>query len=79
VVQALFDAWWEEKNERVLPEMLIKGDELMQVLMISPGPQVGYLLEAIREAQINHDIRDKDGAIALAQRLLQEIINKKMD
>jgi hypothetical protein len=56
---------------------MINGNKLMAALKLSPGPQVGYLLEAIREAQINHEIHDQQEAISLARRLLQENINKK--
>jgi putative nucleotidyltransferase with HDIG domain len=77
VVQSLLGAWWEDRDERVFPDTMINGSELMEALELSPGPQVGYLLESIREAQINHEIHDQQEAISLARRLLQENINKK--
>jgi putative nucleotidyltransferase with HDIG domain len=77
VVRSLLGAWWEDKEERVFPTTMINGNELMEALELSPGPQVGYLLEAIHEAQINHEIHDQTEAICLARRLLQENINKK--
>ena len=47
----LLEAWWEHPRERVTPPVLVNGDDLMKELGISPGPQVGKLIEAIREAQ----------------------------
>jgi tRNA nucleotidyltransferase/poly(A) polymerase len=72
VVRSLLEAWWEEKDDRVFPPPLVNGDELMDALGISAGPLVGDLLEAIREAQVDHDIHSREDAIKLAQNLLKE-------
>lgn len=77
VVQAMLGAWWDEREEFVFPPPLIKGKELMESVELSPGPMVGYLLEAIREAQINHEVSDKSDAINLAKKIVQENLNKK--
>jgi tRNA nucleotidyltransferase/poly(A) polymerase len=77
VVQSLLGAWWEDREERIFPATMVNGDEIMEALELSPGPQVGYLLESIREAQINDEIKDPQEAISLARRLIQENINKK--
>jgi putative nucleotidyltransferase with HDIG domain len=77
VVQTLLEAWWEDKEERIFPAAMIDGNELMDTLEISPGPLVGYLLESIREAQINNEIHDQDEAIRMARKLIQENLNKK--
>ncbi len=70
VVRTLLDAWWEGRQERVLPAMVINGDELMEALALPPGPTVGYLLEAIREAQISHEVTNRQEAISLAKSLM---------
>jgi hypothetical protein len=49
---------------------LIDGHQLMQALGIAPGPQVGQLLEAIREAQAIGSICSIDEALSLARRLI---------
>jgi poly(A) polymerase len=77
VVQALLGAWWDEREELIFPEVVIAGKELMEAVELDPGPIVGYLLEAIREAQINHEVSNKDEAIILAKKILLENINKK--
>ncbi len=77
VVQTMLGAWWDDREESIFPVPLINGDELMNVLMLEPGPMVGYLLEAVREAQINHEVHDKDEATDLAKTILQEQFNKK--
>ncbi len=77
VVQTLLGAWWEEREERVFPTPIINGSELMQELDLAPGPQVGYLLESIREAQIAHEIYDREEAINLARKIVLENIPGK--
>jgi putative nucleotidyltransferase with HDIG domain len=77
VVQAMLGAWWDEREELVFPAAVIDGKELMEAVELDPGPMVGYLLEAIREGQINHEVSNKDEAISLAKQILQENINKK--
>jgi tRNA nucleotidyltransferase domain 2 putative len=56
---------------------VIDGKELMEAVELDPGPMVGYLLEAIREGQISHEVSNKDEAISLAKKILQQNINKK--
>ncbi len=77
VVQTMLGAWWDDRDEAIFPAPLINGDELMDVLVLDPGPMVGYLLEAVREAQINHEVHDKDDAITLVKSILEEQLNKK--
>jgi putative nucleotidyltransferase with HDIG domain len=77
VVQTMLGAWWDEREEFIFPAALINGQELMEELELEPGPMVGYLLEAIREAQINREVQDKGEAISLVKKILTENMNKK--
>jgi poly(A) polymerase len=77
VVRSLLGAWWEVREAEVFPAAIIDGNELMKALGLTSGPLVGYLLEAIREAQINKEIHNRMEAINLAERLVKEDINKK--
>ncbi|MGV3525643.1 MAG: hypothetical protein ACO1RX_15580 [Candidatus Sericytochromatia bacterium] len=52
------------------PVALINGQELMQGLNINAGPQVGFLLEALQEAQIRGEITNSADALSYAQTLL---------
>jgi tRNA nucleotidyltransferase/poly(A) polymerase len=71
VVRILLSAWWEDREASVIPTPLINGDQLMEALILSPGPQVGYLLESIREAQVGGEIKTRDEAIDFARSLLR--------
>ena len=51
------------------PRPLVRGDELARELGIDPGPEVGRLLEALREAQYAGEVGSREDALALARRL----------
>jgi poly(A) polymerase len=53
----------------VEPPRLLTGHDIMELLGLQPGPEVGRLLRAIEEAQGSGEIRTRDEALALAQRL----------
>lgn len=67
VARALLEAWWEQTETQVAPPALLTGHDLMQALGLPPGPQVGRLLEEIREAQAAGEITDRPQAIAYAR------------
>ncbi len=67
VVHALLEAWWEKPAESVRPAALINGDDLKRELGMAPGPEIGGLLEAVREAQATGQVHDRDEALALAR------------
>ena len=52
------------------PERLIRGDDLIAALGIEPGPDVGRLLEVVREAQAAGEVTTRAEAIELARRHL---------
>lgn len=53
-----------EARETLKPlPKLLDGNEVMKILNIKPSRQLGEIMEALHEAQINGDILDKDHAI----------------
>ncbi len=60
-----------EGNVITTPTKLISGEEIMAAFDLTPGPLVGRLLEAVREAQAIGDVTDADGALALARSRLE--------
>ena len=72
VIRELLNAWWEDRTERIYPTPLVNGDDLMEALDLAPGPMVGYLLEAISEAQVMGEIHNRQEAIRLAKNLSKE-------
>ena len=69
VVTTLLTAYFDQP-ERVAPRPLINGHELMEALALPPGPEVGRLLEAVREAQAAGQVDSREAAFALATRLM---------
>ncbi|HNF59712.1 MAG TPA: CCA tRNA nucleotidyltransferase, partial [Elusimicrobiota bacterium] len=51
------------------PPRVLDGNVLMKTLGIKPGPEVGRLLDAVREAQAAGQVTGRDEALALARRL----------
>ena len=54
----------------VQPPKLLRGDELMSELGLAPGPQIGQMLEVIREAQAAGEVTTKEEALELARSAL---------
>jgi tRNA nucleotidyltransferase/poly(A) polymerase len=68
VVRSLLEAWWEHPEETVKPPTLVDGHELITELGLKPGPLIGQMLEAIREAQACGEVMNRDEALDLARR-----------
>ena len=61
----------QEQPPRTPP--LVNGNDLMALLHLAPGPQVGRLLEAIREARAAGEVNTREAALVLAgERLAAE-------
>lgn len=52
------------ENKKELPKPLITGDDIMKEFNLSPGPQVGRLLELVRTGQLNRKIKNKKKALS---------------
>ena len=67
VVRLFMENWWEKRAESITPPALVNGNDLMQELNLQPGPLIGQLLEAIREAQALGEVSTREQAFALAR------------
>ena len=50
-------------KDRKLPQPLLNGNEVMEVLKMKPGAKVGEILGNLREKQLSAEVKDKAGAI----------------
>jgi tRNA nucleotidyltransferase/poly(A) polymerase len=66
VVRMLGD-YWERHTERVDPSLLIDGYDLLREFRLQPGPQIGELLELVREAQVSGEVRTREEALAMVR------------
>jgi hypothetical protein len=67
IVSILLEAWWEHPEESISPQTLITGHDLIIQFGIKPGPQIGYLLEKIRESQAVGEIHTREEALESIQ------------
>jgi poly(A) polymerase len=72
VVQKLLEAWWEQPEETISPPVLLNGYDLMQQFNLKPSPQVGQLLEMVREAQAAGELHDRPQAYAFVRAKLDQ-------
>jgi poly(A) polymerase len=61
-------AKWFEEETSVSPPKLINGHDLMETFGLVPGPKIGALLEAVREAQASGEIATKEDALDFVRR-----------
>jgi poly(A) polymerase/tRNA nucleotidyltransferase (CCA-adding enzyme) len=57
--------YWKRGGERVAPPSLIGGNDLLREFGLQPGPQIGELLEMVREAQVSGEVHTAEEALAL--------------
>lgn len=69
VAELLLHHYFERRRETVAPELPVDGYDLMEELDLEPGPRIGELLEALREAMAAGDIETREQALALARRM----------
>jgi tRNA nucleotidyltransferase/poly(A) polymerase len=72
VIRKLLEAWWEQPEEIISPPVLVNGSDLMGEFDLLPGPQVGQLLEMIREAQAAGELHDRAQALAFVRSKLDQ-------
>ncbi len=73
IARILLENYWERPEEVIMPPRLLDGNDLMKELSLSPGPQIGELLEAIRENQAAGKIETKEQALAFAREELSNL------
>lgn len=68
VVSLLLDRYFRDR-ERVLPPRMLDGHAVMKALKLPPGPEIGALLERLREAQAEGKVRTRAEAITFLMTL----------
>lgn len=71
-VRSLMAAWWDCPGESISPPTLLTGRDLIEAFELEPGPRIGQLLEALREAQAAGELDDREQALAFASAWLDE-------
>lgn len=68
VVRSLYDAYFNAYTEQVSPQKFVGGRQLIELLGIEPGPEVGRLLRLLEEAQAAGEVTSPDEALAFVRR-----------
>jgi tRNA nucleotidyltransferase/poly(A) polymerase len=69
-VRSMLNGYFAPGGKLIRRENLVKGDEIVQELGISPGPEIGQILKVIKEAQAVGEIETRDEAMDLARRTM---------
>ncbi len=65
-----------ERQTLVLPPKLVDGHDLIDVFGLSPGPKIGGILEAVREAQAAGEVTSREEALSyIREHLLSKGVN----
>jgi hypothetical protein len=67
----MLSEYWQRQTKVVDPAPLIDGHDLLREFDVQPGPRIGGLLEAVREAQASGEVTTRDEAFALIRTLLE--------
>jgi len=59
-----------EQESLVAPPKLIDGHDIINIFGMSPGPKIGKLLEAVREAQASGELTTRQEALSYIQKQL---------
>jgi putative nucleotidyltransferase with HDIG domain len=71
-VASMLADYYERYQKVISPPKLINGHDLMEEFGLEEGPRIGELLEAVREAQVEGEVRTKEEALALVKGLLTQ-------
>ncbi len=72
VARLLLEAYYEKTEEIVQPSPILNGDDLINELKMNPGPEIGKLLESLREAQAAGQLSSRQEALAYARGWLEK-------
>jgi len=65
-----------QEESVVTPPKLIDGHDLINIFGLSPGPKIGELLEAVREAQAAGELTNREEALAYIRKQLVAEVRK---
>ena len=66
-----------EQESLVVPPKLVNGHDLINIFGMSPGPKIGEILEAVREAHAAGEIATREEALAYIDYLLTSSPSKR--
>jgi len=70
--KAILSHYFGEEREWIFPPTLLTGNDLQRRFHLEPGPLIGHLLEAVREAQVEGKVRGREEALKLIEEILPQ-------
>jgi hypothetical protein len=70
-IQILLESYFLRPRQAVSPDPVITGDDLRRLFNMEQGPQIGEILEKVREAQVEGIITEHAQAVEWVHRFLQ--------
>ncbi|MFC1916500.1 metal-dependent phosphohydrolase, partial [Chloroflexota bacterium] len=67
---------YSEEESLAVPSKLIDGHDLINLFGLGPGPQIGEILEAVREVQAAGEVATREEALAHIENLLASSSSK---
>jgi hypothetical protein len=67
ICRIFLENYWEKPTETVYPPRLLDGNQVMAKFDLAPGPRVGKILEAIREAQATGKVSTREEALSFVK------------
>jgi hypothetical protein len=66
-----------EQEKVTTPPKLVDGYDIINSFCLNPGPKIGKLLEAVREAQASGEIASREEALSfIRERLTTKAVNR---
>ena len=59
-----------EPTDTARPARLVDGHDIINIFSITPGPKIGEILEAVREAQASGEVTSREAALSFIDKLL---------
>lgn len=71
LVEHLFEYYFEKPEEAVKPPQLLSGRDLIDLLGMKPGPEIGRVLRLVEENQAAGEIKSREEALQFASEQIQ--------
>jgi tRNA nucleotidyltransferase/poly(A) polymerase len=71
VARTLLEAYFDQREQCIDPVPLLRGDEVLLELGLTPGPNLGRILKSTLEAQAAGEIQTRAQALDLARKLAE--------
>ena len=73
-MQTLLNSYFLDYERADAPPPLLNGRDVMRAFHLKGGPEIGAILEALREAQVSGEVHTRDDALDWVRRYLDNAV-----